>query len=105
LAGLSEPIQTQHLQFEQMYFALQAAAEGLGLVLVPLFLVADDIIAGRLCAPFGMTAARKRQYFANALLNPTPDPVVDTFYEWLLKEGRDTEQSIDLLASSMGWRP
>jgi LysR family glycine cleavage system transcriptional activator len=52
-----------------------------------------------------MTAARKRQYFANALLNPTPDPVVDTFYEWLLKEGRDTEQSIDLLASSMGWRP
>jgi len=103
-AGITEPIQTQHLQFEEMFFALQAAAEGLGLVLVPLFLVADDIIAGRLCAPFGLTAARKRQIFANAMLSPTPDPVIETFYEWLLKEGRDTEQSIDLLASSMGWK-
>jgi LysR family glycine cleavage system transcriptional activator len=103
-AGLTDSIQTQHLQFEQMYFALQAAAEGLGVVLVPLFLVADDIIAGRLCAPFGLTAARKRQYFANSVLSPNPDPVIESFYEWLLKEGRDTEQSIDLLATSMGWQ-
>lgn len=103
-AGLTDAIQTQHLQFEQMYFALQAAAEGLGVVLVPLFLVADDIIAGCLCAPFGLTAARKRQYFANSVLSPNPDPVIESFYEWLLKEGRDTEQSIDLLATSMGWQ-
>jgi LysR family glycine cleavage system transcriptional activator len=103
-AGLKAPIQTQHLEFEQMFFALQAAAEGLGVVLVPLFLVADDIIAGRLCAPFGLTAARKRQYFANTPISSHANPATENFYEWLLREGRDTEQSIELLANTMGWQ-
>ena len=91
------------LQFEQMYFALQAAAEGLGVVLVPLFLVADDIIAGRLCAPFGLLGARQRRYYANAPLSAQESPVIDGFCEWLLKEGQDTEESIDQLAETMGW--
>lgn len=103
-AGLKAPIQTQHLEFEQMFFALQAAAEGLGVVLVPLFLVADDIIAGRLCAPFGLTAARKRQYFANTPISSNANPATENFYEWLLREGRDTEQSIELLSNTMGWK-
>ena len=92
------------LQFEQMYFALQAAAEGLGVVLVPLFLVADDIIEGKLCAPFGMTIARQRRYYANTTPGQTQNPAQMSFYEWLLKEGQDTERSIEQLASSMGWQ-
>jgi LysR family glycine cleavage system transcriptional activator len=93
------------LQLEQMYFALQAAAEGLGVVLVPLFLVADDIISGKLCAPFGMAFARQRQYFANSASSPTSNPVLEHFRQWLLKEGQDTEQSIEQLARSMAWVP
>jgi LysR family glycine cleavage system transcriptional activator len=102
-AGLKAPIQTQHLEFEQMFFALQAAAEGLGVVLVPLFLVADDIIAGRLCAPFGLTGARKRQYFANTPATAHSYPAMVSFVEWLQREGHDTEQSIELLSDTMGW--
>jgi LysR family transcriptional regulator, glycine cleavage system transcriptional activator len=93
------------LSFEQMYFALQAAAEGLGVVLVPLFLVADDILGGRLCAPFGMRAAMERRYYA--LTAPTQaqqPPVQAAFCDWLLREGRETEQSINAWARSKGWR-
>lgn len=93
------------LQFEQMYFALQAAAEGLGVVLVPLFLVADDIIAGRMCAPFGLLGSRQRRYYANASLSNHESPIIAGFCDWFLKEGQDTEQSIDQWSSAMGWTP
>lgn len=91
------------LNFEQMYFALQAAAEGLGVVLVPLFLVVDDIIAGRLCAPFGLLAAMRRRYFVNLALTPQKTQIADAFCGWLMREGRDTEASIAAWAASMGW--
>jgi LysR family glycine cleavage system transcriptional activator len=103
--GVRELQGANTLQFEQMYFALQAAAEGLGVVLVPLFLVVDDIVAGRLCAPFGMQAAMQRQYFANMPLAADRQSAVSAFCEWLMREGRDTEDSIENWARGMGWAP
>ncbi len=91
------------LQFEQMFFALQAAAEGLGVVLVPLFLVLDDIVAGRLCAPFGLLAAKRRSYYANASHASANNRVVDDFFDWLLREGRGTETSTDTWSKEQGW--
>ncbi len=104
-AGQADLRISHNLQFEQMYFALQAAAEGLGVVLVPLFLVADDIIAGRLCAPFGLLGARQRRYYANAPLSARGSLVIEGFCEWLFEEGQDTELSIDQLAQTMGLTP
>lgn len=103
-AGVPALAQVNTLQFEHMFFALQAAAEGLGIVLVPLFLVADDIIAGRLCAPFGMLASRQRRYYAASPLTATNNPMIESFCAWLAQEGRDTEKSIGVLAESKGWR-
>lgn len=99
-AGVPELKPVAHLKFEQMYFALQAASEGLGVVLVPLFLAIDEIIAGRLCAPFGARGAWYRTYFA---CSSSSNPVIDAFDDWLLKEGRDTERSIKAWAESAGW--
>jgi LysR family glycine cleavage system transcriptional activator len=82
------------LHFEQMYFALQAAAEGLGVVLVPLFLVIDDVLAGRLCLPLGLTGARRRTYFANTPATTPLTPALVAFHEWLQQEGLDTERLI-----------
>jgi LysR family transcriptional regulator, glycine cleavage system transcriptional activator len=82
------------LKFEQMYFALQAACEGLGVVLVPLFLVVDDIVAGRLCAPFGFHGAMERNYYACYSEASDAYPLVQGFIDWLQDEGRDTEASI-----------
>lgn len=88
------------LKFEHMFLALQAAAEGLGLVLVPLFVAVDDVVAGRLCAPFGSRAASYRKFFACA---SDMTPVIECFYEWLSQQGHDTEQSIAAWAASAGW--
>ncbi|MCS6764793.1 MAG: LysR substrate-binding domain-containing protein [Candidatus Protistobacter heckmanni] len=91
------------LKFEQMCFALQAASEGLGVVLVPLFLVIDDIVAGRLCTPFGLLAAHRRTYFAGYAGKAKPSPVVDSFCQWLPEEGMETERSTSDWAAEMGW--
>ncbi|MCX7930910.1 MAG: LysR substrate-binding domain-containing protein, partial [Rhodovarius sp.] len=83
------------LRFEQMFFALQAAAEGLGVVLVPVFLAIDDILAGRLCAPFGTLAARRRRYWAHAARRRA---VIEALIDWLLREGRATEAAMEAWA-------
>jgi len=91
----------QVLQFEQMYLAIQAAAEGLGVVLAPLSMVADDVITGKLCAPFGVELARKRQYFALIAPGWHGDPVIENFTQWLRKEGEDTERSLAQLVQAL----
>jgi LysR family transcriptional regulator, glycine cleavage system transcriptional activator len=91
------------LKFEQMYFALQAASEGLGVVLVPLFLVVDDILEGRLCAPFGLEGASARNYYACYSESSEAYPLVRNFVEWLQAEGRDTEASMKEWGQAAGW--
>ncbi|MEX3960547.1 transcriptional regulator [Trinickia symbiotica] len=99
-AGVPDLKPAGQLKFEQMFFALQAATEGLGIVLAPLFLAIDDILAGRLCAPFGSLAARSRQYY---VCMDHRTPLIESFHTWLMKDGRDTEQSIAAWAESAGW--
>ncbi|MBN9478426.1 MAG: hypothetical protein ABS43_13655 [Bordetella sp. SCN 67-23] len=91
------------LGFEQMFFAFQAASEGLGLAMVPLFLAIDEILAGRLCVPFGPLGIKRRTYYANHAGTQKAQALADTFCEWLEQEGRDTEQSITAWAASQGW--
>jgi LysR family glycine cleavage system transcriptional activator len=91
------------LGFEQMYLSLQAACEGLGVALVPLFLVVDDIAAGRLAAPFGMLGALKRSYYYACPPHPLGESAAPAFCEWLVEEGRRTEQAVAAWARQMGW--
>lgn len=87
------------INFEQMYFTLQAAMEGLGIALVPYFLVIDEIAAGRLCTPFGSLGVQTRAYYAN--VDPSTDGHIarNAFISWLEEEGRTTmalcEQLLD----------
>ncbi|SCK43060.1 LysR family transcriptional regulator, glycine cleavage system transcriptional activator [Variovorax sp. HW608] len=97
-AGIAETAGAGTLHFEQMYFALQAAAEGLGVVLVPLFLVADDIVTGKLCAPFGLHGAMHRHYYANTSPASKHNPAIAEFRAWLIEEGRSTEKAINTWA-------
>jgi LysR family glycine cleavage system transcriptional activator len=85
------------LQFEQMYFALQAASEGLGIVLVPLFLVADDIATGKLCAPFGILGARQRKYYTVSRFPQKEKPIIKAFCKWINQESISSEQIIKSL--------
>lgn len=102
-AGVPDLESASVLRFEQMYFALQAALEGLGVVLVPLFLVSDDILCGKLCTPFGSLGVKQRSYYANTPSDLVRNSPAESFCDWLLREGHDTEKSIDSWALGMGW--
>jgi len=91
------------LRFEQMYFALQAVQERMGLALVPLFLVIDDLMAGRLCVPFGTLGMRKRPYGALFREEAQGWPSIVGFCDWLKEAGQETELSTTTWAKSMGW--
>src|SRR5690606_37458205 len=46
--------------FEHLYFLLEAALAGLGVAIAPQQLVADDLAAGRLLAPWGFVETSAR---------------------------------------------
>ena len=46
--------------FEHLYFLLEAALAGLGIAIAPQQLVADDLAAGRLLAPWGFVETRAK---------------------------------------------
>lgn len=46
--------------FEHLYYLLEAASAGLGVAIAPLQLVADDLAAGRLAAPWGFVETDAR---------------------------------------------
>jgi DNA-binding transcriptional LysR family regulator len=46
--------------FEHLYYLLEAAAAGLGVAIAPQQLVADDLAAGRLVAPWGFVETSAR---------------------------------------------
>ena len=89
------------LHFEQMYFTLQAALEGLGVALIPYFMVVDDIAAERLCAPLGTLGVRTRHYYANWAPNTTPSMAQNAFCDWLESEGRETMALCDQLMAKL----
>ena len=74
-----------------MFFALEAALDGLGIALMPSALVVDDIASGRLVIAWKVPGVYERAYYH--LLSPlTRQPEIGkSFVEWLSMEGADFE--------------
>jgi len=73
--------------FEHFYFAIQAALEGLGVVMGPLALIGDELRAGRLLAPISEPALRTRGYFVYAPQASSDAPAVTAIRKWLVAAG------------------
>src|ERR1700732_3919618 len=73
--------------FEHFYFAIQAALEGLGVVMGPVALISDELRTGRLLAPIGEPALRTRGYFVYALEASSDAQAVAALRKWLLAAG------------------
>ncbi|NIJ68487.1 LysR family transcriptional regulator [Xanthomonas sp. 60] len=67
--------------FEHLYYLLEAAVAGLGPAIAPAHLVAADIEAGRLLAPWGFVATGGRWVLAHA--EGGADPRVAALAQWL----------------------
>ncbi|MCC4620315.1 LysR family transcriptional regulator [Xanthomonas cassavae CFBP 4642] len=69
------------IEFEHLVYLLEAAAAGLGVAIAPHPLVAADLAAGRLLAPWGFTPTHGRWVLCAARRNP--DPRIARLANWL----------------------
>jgi LysR family transcriptional regulator, glycine cleavage system transcriptional activator len=86
------------LDVELTYLSVQAALEGLGIALLPLALVADDIARGVLAAPLGVAPIDDTSYFVLAAARPAPRSAAARCIDWLQAEGA---QSMRLAAEAI----
>jgi LysR family glycine cleavage system transcriptional activator len=86
-AGVPDLKPARDQVFEHFYFAIQAALEGLGVIMGPLALISDELRAGQLLAPIRVPAARTRGYFVNAPEASSEASTVATLRKWLIAAG------------------
>ena len=88
--ALSHQLDPAQLQlgtgFEHLYYLLEAAVAGLGVAIAPEPLVADELAAGRLLAPWGFAATGG--FWVLATPEGGQDPRVESLAGWLAKQLR-----------------
>lgn len=86
------------LKFENAALALQAAVDGLGVMIAQWAFVEDDLQTGRLVAPFKLKVPTSRAYFLATNPDREKPPSLRAFEHWILSEAKATERK---LAASM----
>jgi LysR family glycine cleavage system transcriptional activator len=79
------------LTFDHFYLTLQAAVDGMGIAMGPTALVADDLAAGRLVAPFAGPRLPSRSYCTYIADEKAGDDLIVLFRSWLEHEGQAFE--------------
>jgi LysR family transcriptional regulator, glycine cleavage system transcriptional activator len=74
------------LKFENSSLAYQAAIDNLGVVMAQKVLVADDLAAGRLVAPFGLEVVTDGAYFLSYPRRSATSDTVRLFERWICDE-------------------
>lgn len=75
-------------RFDHFYLTLQAAADGLGVALGPLPIVADDLEAGRLVAPLAGPMVPSTSYCWVVAAGLPADAPANAFCAWLTDQGK-----------------
>lgn len=89
LSGLDADSLKTGTGFDHLYYLLEAAVAGLGIAIAPKQLVADDIAAGRLVAPWGFVETSAIWVICERARSPNRDlePLVSWFRAELAKSG------------------
>ncbi len=72
--------------------AIDAAANGTGVVLARRFLAAHDVAAGRLTSPFGPSLPVRLSYYTVCRCGDEEKPLVSAFLSWAREEAADMRQ-------------
>jgi LysR family glycine cleavage system transcriptional activator len=83
-AGIAAPHALRGPRFEQFAMMAQAAASGLGVALVPRFLVEEELAAERLVVLFRQGLASEQAYYLVYPEARAEAPLVKAFRDWLL---------------------
>jgi LysR family glycine cleavage system transcriptional activator len=76
------------LVLDHFYLTIQAALDGIGVAMGPTALIADDLAAGRLVAPFGAISLPTRNYHVYLPESCIDDSAVSAFCNWLEEAGQ-----------------
>lgn len=87
MAGLRDVEPAGELVLDHNYLALQGAIDGLGVAIGPTALVASDLAAGRLVAPFSSPVLPSRSYCAYVPEGARADAAIRDFCTWLRRIG------------------
>jgi len=87
-AGIEALAPAANLQFDHFYMALQAAIDGLGVVLGPRPIIDDELEAGRLVAPLTGPLVESRAYCRVVPHARSGDSVIRAFSDFLAAEGQ-----------------
>ena len=85
-AGQGLDLAHRDLWFDSLSMALQAAVDGVGVVLAPLPLVAHHVAAGRLVVPFEQTVHSKQAYRLVCRRGEESLPKIARFRRWMKRE-------------------
>jgi DNA-binding transcriptional LysR family regulator len=85
-AGVATTAVTRGPIFDSTKIAVQAAIDGLGVVMGPPALFADDIAAGRLFQPFALAVETGKSYWFVVPENAADRPKVKAFRDWIFDE-------------------
>lgn len=89
-------------RFEQFAMVAQAAVAGIGVGLIPHFLIADEIASGRLTILFPQSLISSGAYY---LVYPEPKaeaPLVRSFRDWIKAETRQASTARDRTSTAPG---
>jgi LysR family glycine cleavage system transcriptional activator len=89
LAGAPGPVPERAIRFSNAVLAIEAALAGQGVALALRPLVAADLAAGRLLAPFAVTVPSPYAYFLVIPPGVARRPAVVDFRDWLLAQAAD----------------
>ena len=88
VAGFQGPVQLRRYRFNHYFVTLQAAVDGIGTMVGPMPILADDVQQGRLVIPFPEIHAVPRCYLARYARDARNSPPTETFLSWLVAEGQ-----------------
>jgi LysR family glycine cleavage system transcriptional activator len=86
-AGVRDLEPAASLTLDHFFLTVQAALDGLGVAMGPTALVADDLAAGRLVAPFPEVSLPARGYCTYVPQGRGGDPAIGVFCDWLQQAG------------------
>ncbi|RCS24480.1 LysR family transcriptional regulator [Phyllobacterium salinisoli] len=92
-AGIGDTNRAITLKFDTYLAALQAALDGQGLAVAPDFLVADDLRAGRLMAPFEAKIPQPGAWYFICRRERVNETRIRQFERWLVEQFAGTTSS------------
>ncbi|GAB3119679.1 transcriptional regulator GcvA [Novispirillum itersonii] len=77
-------------RFEHFHLVAQAAVAGLGMAILPLFLIQDELASGALVRPFAQAIRSSHSYYVVYPDHKADLPGVRAFRDWILSEAAET---------------